>query len=72
MPNYEYIALDAKGEQVTGLIDAESEADAVGQLRRTGYYPTKVSAPASPIDLLPALTVYLWKVPARPECQSQK
>ncbi len=42
MPSFEYIALDAKGVETTGSIDASSEADAIGQLRKTGFYPTKV------------------------------
>lgn len=42
MPSFEYIALDAKGAETTGSIDASSEADAIGQLRKSGYYPTKV------------------------------
>jgi len=42
MPSFEYIALDAKGGETTGSIDASNEADAIGQLRQSGYYPTKV------------------------------
>jgi type IV pilus assembly protein PilC len=42
MANFQYIALDAKGEQTTGSVEAESEADAVAQLRTQGLYPTQV------------------------------
>jgi type IV pilus assembly protein PilC len=42
MPSFEYIALDAKGAETTGSIDASNEAEAIGQLRQSGYYPTKV------------------------------
>lgn len=42
MPNFEYIALDAKGQETTGTIAAANEADAYTQLRRNGLYPTKV------------------------------
>tara|TARA_R110002096_G_scaffold215310_8_gene403089 strand:+ start:18484 stop:19758 length:1275 start_codon:yes stop_codon:yes gene_type:complete len=42
MPNFEYIALDAKGQETTGTISAANEADAYTQLRRNGLYPTKV------------------------------
>lgn len=45
MANFEYIALDAKGEETTGSIKANDEADAIGQLRKSGLYPTQV-APA--------------------------
>ena len=42
MANFQYIALDAKGEQTTGTVSAGSEADAVSQLRAQGLYPTQV------------------------------
>ncbi|MEM7013905.1 MAG: type II secretion system F family protein [Verrucomicrobiota bacterium] len=42
MPNFEYIALDARGQETTGTITADNEADAYTQLRRNGLYPTKV------------------------------
>lgn len=44
MANFEYIALDAKGEETTGSISASDEADAISQLRKTGLYPTQVVA----------------------------
>ena len=42
MANFQYIALDAKGEQTTGTVQAGSEAEAVSQLRSQGLYPTGV------------------------------
>ncbi len=42
MPLFNYIAIDAKGEEVTGSLDAGSEAEAIGQLRHSGVYPTQV------------------------------
>jgi type IV pilus assembly protein PilC len=42
MPNFTYVALDARGQQVTGVIEAASQNEAVGQLRQAGYYPTNV------------------------------
>ncbi|MDF1816791.1 MAG: type II secretion system inner membrane protein GspF [Verrucomicrobiales bacterium] len=45
MANFEYIALDAKGEETTGTLKANDEADAINQLRKSGLYPTQV-APA--------------------------
>lgn len=44
MANFEYIALDAKGEETTGVISASDEADAISQLRKGGLYPTQVAA----------------------------
>src|SRR6266540_2404592 len=42
MPRYNYVALDAKGEEATGLLDASSTNEAIGQLRQAGYFPTSV------------------------------
>lgn len=42
MPTFNYVALDAKGEEQMGALDAGNEAEAIGQLRRTGLYPTQV------------------------------
>lgn len=43
MANFEYIALDAKGQETTGSIKANDEGDAIAQLRKSGLYPTQVS-----------------------------
>ena len=42
MANFQYIALDAKGEQTTGVIQANSDAEAVASLRGQNLYPTQV------------------------------
>jgi type IV pilus assembly protein PilC len=42
MPRYTYVALDARGQESTGLVDASSTSDAIGELRRAGYFPTHV------------------------------
>ena len=42
MAHFQYLALDAKGEQTTGSIEAGSEADAITQIRAQGLYPTQV------------------------------
>jgi len=42
MANFQYIALDAKGEQTTGSVTAGSESEAIQQLRNQGLYPTQV------------------------------
>jgi len=36
MPVFDYKALNSGGEQVTGIIDADSSADARAKLRRQG------------------------------------
>ena len=42
MPNFQYIALDANGQQTTGTLQAGSEAEATSQLRGQGLYPTGI------------------------------
>lgn len=42
MAHFQYLALNAKGEQTTGSIEAGSEADAITQIRAQGLYPTQV------------------------------
>lgn len=42
MPNFLYSALDAKGEQKSGVIAANSENEAIQQLRASGLYPTHI------------------------------
>jgi type IV pilus assembly protein PilC len=42
VPRYTYVALDARGQESTGLVDAGSTNDAIGELRRAGYFPTHV------------------------------
>jgi len=46
MPNFEYIALDSRGQETMGSITAANEADAYQQLRGNGLYPTKVGEQA--------------------------
>jgi type IV pilus assembly protein PilC len=42
MPKFSYVALDARGQESVGVIDANSTNDAVAQLRSAGYFPTSV------------------------------
>jgi type IV pilus assembly protein PilC len=42
MPRYNYVALDARGQESTGLVEAASTNEVIGQLRRGGYFPTSV------------------------------
>jgi type IV pilus assembly protein PilC len=42
MANFQYSALDAKGEQTTGAVSAANEAEAIQQLRAKGLYPTQI------------------------------
>ncbi|PYI70186.1 MAG: pilus assembly protein PilC, partial [Verrucomicrobia bacterium] len=42
MPRFNYVALDARGQEATGLIEAASTNAAITQLRQSGYFPTSV------------------------------
>ena len=42
MPQFQFTAADAKGEQTSGTVESNSEADAIQQLRAQGYYPLQV------------------------------
>jgi type IV pilus assembly protein PilC len=42
MPRYTYVALDARGQESTGLVDAATSNEAIGQLRQAGFFPTSV------------------------------
>jgi type IV pilus assembly protein PilC len=42
MPRFAYVALDVRGQESTGQVEAVSTSDAIGQLRKAGYFPTNV------------------------------
>ncbi|MEA3210440.1 MAG: type pilus assembly protein PilC [Chthoniobacter sp.] len=42
MPKFNYVALDQRGQESVGVIEAGSTNEAVGQLRQAGYFPTSV------------------------------
>ena len=42
MANFQYIALDSKGEQKTGIKQGNSDAEVIQALRGEGLYPTQV------------------------------
>src|SRR6476660_5096828 len=42
MPRFNYVALDARGQEASGLLDAVSSSAAISQLRQAGYFPTSV------------------------------
>ncbi|MGI8437481.1 MAG: type II secretion system F family protein [Chthoniobacterales bacterium] len=56
MPRYTYVALDARGQESTGLVDANSTNEAIGQLRQAGYFPTNIfeEGKAGPREAKPA------------------
>jgi type IV pilus assembly protein PilC len=42
MPRFNYIALDARGQEASGLVEAASTNAAITQLRQSGFFPTSV------------------------------
>src|SRR3989442_4139029 len=42
MPRFQYVALDARGQESTGSVEANSSNEAIGHLRQAGYFPTGV------------------------------
>jgi len=42
MPRYNYVALDSRGQEAAGVIEADSQTEAVGQLRQAGYFPKSI------------------------------
>jgi type IV pilus assembly protein PilC len=43
MPKFNYVALDTKGKEKTGSLDAESSNAVVAKLRESGLFPTSVT-----------------------------
>ena len=68
---FEYIALDARGQESRGVIEAGNPNDVVGQLRQAGYFPTSVveegkgGAPKAPKKGAKAVTPKAAAEPAK-------
>jgi type IV pilus assembly protein PilC len=44
MPSFNYVAMNDKGAEVNGVVEAESTVGAINQIRDMGYFPTNVVA----------------------------
>ncbi|MBM4156445.1 MAG: type II secretion system F family protein [Lentisphaerae bacterium] len=42
MPTYAYAALDSKGKETKGTIEADNQNAAVGRIREQGFFPTQI------------------------------
>jgi type IV pilus assembly protein PilC len=42
MPKFNYVALDARGQESTGVLEAGNPNDVVAHLRQSGFFPTSV------------------------------
>ncbi len=43
MPVFDYVATDARGKQVKGVVEADSQALAINRVREMHYFPTRVA-----------------------------
>lgn len=43
MPKFNYVAMDQKGKEVTGVLEADNTTSAIGRIRELGYFPTNVA-----------------------------
>ncbi|MBT4819784.1 MAG: type II secretion system F family protein, partial [Lentisphaerae bacterium] len=43
MPRFHYTAMDGRGKEQKGRLDAESEQEAAGKLKQMGLFPTSIS-----------------------------
>lgn len=43
MPRYRFVAMDAKGSETEGVLDAENQTQAISMIRAKGYFPTRVT-----------------------------
>ncbi|HEX4086275.1 MAG TPA: type II secretion system F family protein [Chthoniobacteraceae bacterium] len=42
MPKFNYVALDARGQESAGILEAATSNDVIAHLRQSGYFPTSV------------------------------
>ncbi|HVM63062.1 MAG TPA: type II secretion system F family protein [Verrucomicrobiae bacterium] len=43
MPKFNYVALDTRGKEVSGVLESENTTSAVSRIREMGYFPTNVA-----------------------------
>ena len=42
MPKFSYTAVDARGKQANGIVEANDQNDAIAQIRQLGFYPQRL------------------------------
>ena len=42
MPKYNYVALDARGNETKGTLEVGSQNEAIGRVKEMGLFPTKI------------------------------
>ncbi len=56
MAKFNYVALDAKGKEINGVVESDSTTTAVARIREMGYFPTnitEISAPSAKLKKTP-------------------
>jgi type IV pilus assembly protein PilC len=43
MPKFNYVAMDTKGKEITGVLESDNTTSAIGRIREMGYFPTNVT-----------------------------
>jgi len=50
MPTFSYVAVDPSGKQINGQVEAGDQAAAATQIKQLGYFPTRISTGAAPVE----------------------
>ena len=43
MPKFNYVALDARGNETKGSLDVATQNEAIGRVKEMGLFPTKIA-----------------------------
>jgi type IV pilus assembly protein PilC len=43
MPKYNYVAVDTRGKEITGVLESDNRTSAASRIREMGYFPTNVT-----------------------------
>ena len=43
MPKFNYVAMNSKGKEVTGVLECDNPATAINRIKEMGYFPTNVA-----------------------------
>jgi type IV pilus assembly protein PilC len=43
MPKFNYVAMDSKGKEISGVLDSDNATMAIGRIREMGYFPTNIT-----------------------------
>jgi type IV pilus assembly protein PilC len=69
MPKFNYVALDSKGREMTGVLEGDDTASALRQIHELGYFPTNVTKLSNGNRRVPAPSNS--KAPAKPSARKR-